>query len=105
VVALLNPAALEFGRQGVGTTSASRTIHLINVGATALTVTHVAITGADRGDFAARDTCSGTTVGVYAGCTISVRFRPTTTGARRANLVIADTTAGSPQSVPLRGDA
>ena len=40
-----------------------------------------------------RDTCSGTTVGMHAGCTINVRLTPTTAGTRRATLVIADNLA------------
>jgi hypothetical protein len=52
-----------------------------------------------------RDTCSGTTVNMYASCTTSARFTPTTTGARGATLVIADTTLGTPQSVLPRRDA
>jgi hypothetical protein len=51
------------------------------------------------------DTCTGTTVGVYAGCTINVHFTPTIPGTRRTTLVIADSLVGSPQRVPLsRGE-
>jgi hypothetical protein len=38
-----------------------------------------------------------------ASCTVTLRFRPSGTGARSATLAIADNAAGSPQTVGLTG--
>src|SRR5262249_19147351 len=38
-----------------------------------------------------------------ANCKVGVKFAPTTTGAKSANVSVADNAAGSPQTVPLTG--
>jgi hypothetical protein len=100
---LLNPEAMHFGRQRVGTTSAVRVVYVVNVGGAPLTVTTVAITGLDPGDFAESDRCTDANIGLTGGCAIRVRFTPLTTGTRSATLVIVDNVPGSPQAVPLSG--
>jgi hypothetical protein len=100
---LLNPGAMHFGRQRVGTTSAVHVVYVVNVGGAHLMVTTVAITGLDPGDFAESDRCTDASIGMMGGCAISVRFTPLTTGTRNATLVIVDNAPGSPQTVPLSG--
>jgi hypothetical protein len=39
-----------------------------------------------------------------ANCTISITFRPTANGSRRASLSIADNAPGSPHTVALSGN-
>jgi hypothetical protein len=102
-VVLLNPEAMHFGRQRVGTTSAVHVVYVVNVGGAPLTVTTVAITGLDPGDFAESDRCTDANIGMTGGCAIRVRFTPLTTGTRSATLIIVDNAPGSPQTVPLSG--
>jgi hypothetical protein len=105
---VLIPDTLSFGTQDVHTTSATRVIHIVNLGPTALTIASVSITGTNPRDFSASDACAGATMGTtmsaYNGCTIRIRFTPSRNGARRASLVIADNAADTPQIVPLSGN-
>ena len=100
--AKLAPASLSFGSVKVGTTSAAKSITLTNIGTTALTITAIAITGTNSGDFLQTHTC-GASLAAGASCTISVQFKPTATGARSAAVSVTDNGAGSPQKVTLSG--
>jgi hypothetical protein len=101
---VLIPDMLSFGTQDLHTTSAARAIHIVNLGPTALNIASVSVTGTTPRDFSASDSCAGTTMRVYNGCTIRIRFTPSRSGLRRASLVIADNAADTPQIVPLSGN-
>src|SRR5207249_6067481 len=51
-VASLSPTSLAFGNQTVGTTSAARVITLSNTGTASLSISGIAVTGTNSGDFA-----------------------------------------------------
>src|SRR5437773_2685919 len=55
--ASLSPTSLTFGNQNVGTTSAARAVTLSNSGSAALSVTSIAVTGTNAGDFAQSNNC------------------------------------------------
>ena len=100
----LNPIALEFGEQAVGSASGAQTVTVANSGNAALAISTVTVTGANPGDFSiSSDGCASTAVAPGADCALSIAFAPTTTGPRRATLTIADNAAGSPHTVPLSG--
>jgi two-component sensor histidine kinase len=101
-VVKLSPEGVNFGDQKVGTKSAAVPVQLTNTGKTALSITKIAITGKDAGDFSQTNNC-GTTVPAGGSCTIKVTFQPTTTGSRSANLTVSDDGGGSPQEVALAG--
>ncbi len=97
--------SLTFNSQNLGTTSAAQTFTLNNTGNAALTISSIALAGADPADFAATNTCGGS-VAASASCTISVTFTPAAAGSRAATLNITDNSnnvAGSQQSVSLVG--
>ena len=94
--------SLSFGNQNVGTTSAAQTITLSNTGTVAITMTSIAITGTNSGDFVQTNTC-GSSLAAGANCTINVTFTPTASGSRAASVTLTDNAAGSPQSVTLSG--
>ncbi|HEY7834946.1 MAG TPA: choice-of-anchor D domain-containing protein, partial [Ktedonobacterales bacterium] len=98
----LNPASLTFSSQQTGTTSAAQTVTLTNTGSASLAISGISVTGANAGDFAQTNTC-GATLAASANCVISVTFTPTAGGTRNAAVSIADSVAGSPQTVPLSG--
>ena len=102
--ATLSPTSLTFSTQAIGTTSAAKTVTLKNTGTTTLTISGIAITGTNGGDFAQTHTC-GSSLTAGASCTISVTFKPTASGTRTSALSITDNAAGSPQKVPLSGIA
>src|SRR6185437_12492907 len=86
----LAPAALAFGSQLVGSTSAARTSALTNSGNTPLTISSIAVAGS--GDFAESDDCppAPATLAPGAMCTLSVTFTPSGLGTRTATVSIAD---------------
>ncbi len=82
-----SPTSLSFGSQLVGTTSAARSVTLSSTGTAALTVSSVAASG----DFAvASDGCGGATLAPGSTCTVTVTFKPTTTGTRTGTLTFSD---------------
>jgi hypothetical protein len=101
-VAGLSPSSLTFASQAVGATSAAQTITLSNTGNAALTLTSIALTGMNPGDFAQTNTC-GSSVAAGTNCTISVTFKPTASGTRSAVVTLTDNATGSPQTVGLSG--
>ena len=98
----LSPTSLTFPTQLVGTVSAAQVVTLTNTGTATLSISNLAITGAESADFAKTNTC-GTSMAVGANCTISVTFRPTNRNNRTASLSITDNASGSPQTVALTG--
>ena len=100
--AKLSPAILSFGSVTIGDTSSPQTVTLTNVGTTSLSIPGIAITGTDPGDFAQTHTC-GSSLAEGASCSISVTFKPTASGTRKAALSVSDNGGGSPQIVPLSG--
>jgi beta-propeller repeat-containing protein/centrosomal CEP192-like protein len=97
----LNPAGLVFPPQSLNTVSQPQTVTLTN-GDAPLTITSIALTGTNPGDFTEINTC-GASLAAGAQCTITVTFTPTATGVRRASVAITDSAPGSPQVVSLSG--
>lgn len=100
--AKLSPTSLSFGTVAIGTASPAKTVTLTNVGTSTLTITAVAITGTNAGDFTQTHTCSSN-LAAGASCTISVAFKPMQIGKRTGALSVADNAPGSPQTVSLNG--
>jgi hypothetical protein len=101
-VVSLSETTLSFGDQPVGTTSASQSVTLKNLGSTQLNFTGISITGTNAGDFSEANSC-GTSIAGGASCTIMVTFKPTAIGTRGAAVSISDDGGGSPQRVHLTG--
>jgi hypothetical protein len=98
----LSSLIVTFTNQLVGTTSASQQVMLNNTGHAALTISSIAVTGTNSGDFSQSSTC-GSSVAAGASCTINVSFQPTATGTRTASIIITDNASDSPQNVSLTG--
>ena len=94
----LSPASLSFAVQLINTTSAAKTVTLRNAGTGPLDITSIAVTGS----FVQTHTC-GTSLAAGATCTISVTFRPLTSGPSSGSVKIVDNAAGSPHMIPLTG--
>ena len=102
-VAGVSPSSLAFGSEPMAMTSAAQTVTLSNTGSAALSITSIAVTGANAGDFTeVADTC-GISLGAGGSCTISIAFTPSVTSAESASLTITDNASGSPQTVGLSG--
>jgi hypothetical protein len=72
-----------------------------DVGSTTLSITRIRVTGVDQRDFSASNTC-GKSLCAGAACSINVRFIPTQTGTRTADVSITDN-GGSAQEIELSG--
>ncbi len=101
--AVLSPSAVNFGDQGVGTTSGTQSISLANTGSGTLLVASTALVGTNAGDFAMSGSSCGASVAPGASCSIGVVFKPTAAGPRNATLQIVDDAPGSPHTVALAG--
>jgi N,N-dimethylformamidase beta subunit-like, C-terminal/HYDIN/CFA65/VesB-like, Ig-like domain/Cep192 domain 4 len=101
----LSPSSLDFGSRAVGTTSPAQTSTLTNTGTAALTISNVAVSGANAADFAQSNDCptGPATLAVGATCTISVTFAPTQSGTRTASVTVTDDAATSPQTIAVAG--
>lgn len=97
--ATANPDSLNFGPQQFGTTSSAQTVNLKNTGSIALTPTTIT----PSGDFSKTDNCEGATVLPGNSCAIQVTFRPTGTGNRTGQLIIAANVYGGQLTVDLSG--
>ncbi|PYV29263.1 MAG: hypothetical protein DMG22_23445, partial [Acidobacteria bacterium] len=98
----LSPVTVPFSSQQVGTTSASQTLTLSNPTGAAVTISSIAITGANPSDFGQTNNC-GTSIAVGANCTINVTFTPSVASSESATLQVSDSATNSPQTASLTG--
>jgi hypothetical protein len=100
--ASLSATSLSFGSQPIDTTGTAQTVGLTNSGNATLSITSVAITGSNAGDFTQTNTC-GSSLVAGANCTIAVMFTPSVAALEAASLSITDNAGSSPQTVSLSG--
>lgn len=98
-LAQVSPNSLSFGRQNVGSTSASQNVTLTRSGETTLVISGIQV----EGDFSFSSQCAANLPNGAPPCTIAVKFQPTAAGNRVGKLVIRDNAPFSPQSVSLSG--
>jgi len=97
------PTSLSFGSITHGTTSAAKLVTVTNNQSAALTISTISLSGTNPGDFLKTTTC-GASLAAFKSCTVSVKFKPATTGARSATLTVTDSPdTGSPHKVSLGG--
>jgi hypothetical protein len=90
---------LDFGTVPVGQSSPEQTVTVLNEGTAGLTVTVARIEGPDADQFSKpTDRCSNKTFAPGASCTVSVRFKPTSSGPKSATLRIS---SNDPDENPL----
>jgi arylsulfatase A len=98
----LSPTSVAFGSQALNLASNTRVVTLSSTGGSTLSISSIALTGSNPGQFSQSHDCSATQPS-GSTCVISVKFRPTSTGAKTAALrVIAADGAGAKQ-VTLSG--
>lgn len=101
--AVLDQTNVAFGAQPVGTTGKIQLVTLVNKGGVPLTLTGVAASGQDAGDFTASSGTCGTSVPANGSCTLRVSFSPTAPGDRSAVVLVSDNAPDSPQRIALDG--
>lgn len=97
------PSRRSFGSRRVGRTR-NLTITLRSSGTAPLTISRVRLGGANRGQFRIRSqSCGAGPITPGRRCEIRIAFRPTSPGAKRATLIVADNAAGKPTRIQLAG--
>jgi hypothetical protein len=98
------PASVNFGSVKVNTKSSKVKITVQNTGNATMTITTVAITGANPGSFVIESTsCAGKQLSVGASCSVTVYMKPPVTGSLSASLTFTDDGLGGTQYVALTG--
>jgi hypothetical protein len=100
--ASLSATILTFSTEPIDITSTAQTVTLTSSGNATLSITSIAITGTNAGDFTQSNTC-GSSLAAGAKCTISVMFTPSLAAAEAATLSITDNASGGSQTVSLSG--
>ncbi len=104
--AVLNPTNLTFAQTVVNGSSSVQTFTVTNTGTQTLTISGVALAGANPGDFGQSSSCVGANLANNASCTVSVQFLPQAVGQRTALVNVSDdSNGGSPQPVMVSGSA
>jgi hypothetical protein len=99
----LLPAALAFGAQAVGAAGDTR-FTTLSSSYFGVSVTSIALGGANAGDFLLDGGCAaGTGLAVPGRCEVGVRFAPTAPGPRSATLSIVTSASALPLTVALSG--
>ncbi|MCC6574741.1 MAG: choice-of-anchor D domain-containing protein [Planctomycetes bacterium] len=94
-----------FGSVDLGQSSAAHLITITNTGGTDLTVTAVALAGANPGDWSLSPVSPASfpgaawTIAPAATATFNATFTPTAGGARSANIAVTSDTGGTPGTV------
>jgi hypothetical protein len=97
--ATLVPAlGLSFGNVRVGATSAGKNATLSNSGPVSISVSISA-----SGDFEVSGTTCASTLDGGSSCTISVVFKPTSSGSKAGTLTVSTDASNGDQSIPLSG--
>ena len=92
----MTPTMQEFGSVVMGAQSAEVRFDVSNGGGMAAGALTVALAGADAAHFTiSSDTCAGIPLGGAASCAVTLRFIPTTMGAKTAMLTVGGTPGGS----------
>jgi Beta-propeller repeat/Abnormal spindle-like microcephaly-assoc'd, ASPM-SPD-2-Hydin len=95
-------SALTFPAQSVGTASLAQKVAVQNPGTALLTISRIAVTGANAGSFYETNNC-GKSLAPGTNCLISVVFKPVSTGSLAASVSVTDNANGSPQTISLTG--
>ena len=99
----LSATSLAFGGVTVKTESVYQGVTLTNTGGSPLSISSVALTGANKAQFLISSNYCPPSLAAGANCVIHLHFYPQVTGAAVAALTITDNATGSPQSVTLTG--
>jgi len=101
-----DPGQVDFGGVLVGSTIGQELINLTNTGQASVTVGNLGTGGEHAGDFildAATDSCTGAKLASGQGCSFAVRFQPTQTGARGAQVDIPSDAGAATVSLQGQG--
>jgi hypothetical protein len=91
----LSPTSLNFGTVAVGVTSASQPVTVNNASSASVTFTGFTLSGNAAADYLITANTCGATIAGGANCSVSVAFKPTTTGNRAGKLNVKNNGGGT----------
>jgi hypothetical protein len=94
----VSPASLNFGSQGVGTTSLARAVTISNSSNVSFNIASIVASG----NFSQTNDC-GASLPIGDHCSVNVTFAPTTTGPLTGAITVTDSTKVSPVAISLSG--
>jgi trimeric autotransporter adhesin len=95
----LVPSPKDYGATQVGTPTAATVFTVENAGPSTSGTFAATLTGANASEFGITgDTCTGQTLADSGTCTVSVRFAPSSAGAKTASLDVTGTPGGTSSS-------
>jgi hypothetical protein len=97
----LSPAAVNFGSDPLGPSTASQTVTVSNVTAASVSLSGFTISGATS-DFAISANTCGTSLPANSSCALNVSFNATKIGTRKGTLNVANK-GGAAATAPLTG--
>lgn len=100
----LSPTALSWGTIAVGSSSGTKTVTLTNSQSSAVTISSVAV-GSDFAITSNGCPSSSSSLAAGASCTVSLVFRPLSSGSKSETITFNDNAANSPQTATLSGNA
>jgi Ca2+-binding RTX toxin-like protein len=98
----LSVGSLGFGNLAINTTSPVQGITLSNPGNAVVNVTRISVVGAGAASFVVPTNCEGP-IAPNGSCTISVRFAPTSAGAKVASISIVHDGSTATPPIPVSG--
>jgi hypothetical protein len=98
-VVVISPEKIEFPAQSVANSGPSQTLTLTNSSSTAIPLRGILVSGID---YSQTNDC-GEKLEAGAKCTVSITFKPASTGNRLGALQLNWSGAGSPRTIPLTG--
>jgi hypothetical protein len=93
-----SPAAVSFGNQAAGTTSATKTVTMSNNLPATLAITGIQAPA----PFAQTNNC-GTSLAGGGTCTLSLTFTPTAVQSSSSSITVTDSASNSPQTIAVSG--
>ena len=101
----VTPAAIAFGDQRVGTTSAARTVTITNTGSAPLVVSSFTVTGTNAADYALTTPATPFNIPINGSQTFTVTFAPSAAGGSSATVNVGTNDAATPtKTVALTGN-
>ncbi len=104
---VLSQTSVAFGNQPAGSSGSQTTVYVANQGSTNVTITSIALSGANSADFQLSNYNCGTYFYANQSCYFYLTFAPaaSASGARTASVAVTYAGSGSPQTIALTGTA
>jgi centrosomal CEP192-like protein len=98
-----SPSSLTFPVTKAGASSATQVVTVSNPSALPMAVSTYLFSGANAGEFTMPSKTCGPVLAANSSCTLTIAFKPTTSGPASASIVATDSASGTPQTLPLTG--